>query len=289
MNLREIETFLILFETCSFTKTAAKLGIAQPAVSRQISNLEDELGQVLFLRTKKSVRPTEEAVELALTFTPLLSQMKDSWSSLKEKKKDLTGLIRIGSINEPGEEYIYPIMEKFQKLHPEVEFHLELKHSAQIISDIKSGLLDFGLVFDVINPQGLRLYTTLSDHSVLVGNKQMDFDPLHLDRYKYVSYRRDDALLRHFMEKAFGKKRVKDLKISLSVNSHDVIKRYLQTEDAIAIMPLSAVQDDLKNKKLKLLSDKRFSYSIPLVTLDLKFIEERKEVFKHFLLKELKS
>ncbi len=123
---------------------------------------------------------------------------------------------------------------------------------------------------------------------MLVGHKKIDFNPLHLNRYKYVSYRRDDILLRHFMEKAFGKKSVKDLKISLSVNSHDVIKKCLQQEKAIAIMPLSSVQDDLENKKLKLLSEKKFSYTIPIVTLDQKFIEKRKEAFKNFLLKELK-
>lgn len=289
MNLREIETFLILYETCSFTKTALKLGIAQPAVSRQINNLEEELGQTLFQRTKKSVKPTEEATELMLTFSPLISQMKESWSGLKENRKDLSGLIRVGSINEPGERWIYPIIEKFKKLHPEVEFHLELKHSAQIISDIKNGLLDFGLVFDIPNPQGLRVYSTLNDSSVLVARPQIDFDPAHLDKYQYISYRRDDALLRQFMEKAFGKKRMKDLKISLSVNSHDLMKRYLQTEKAIAIMPLSAVQEELKSKKLKLLSEKRIDYHIPLVTTDQKFVEERKEVFKSFLLKELKA
>lgn len=289
MNLREIETFLILYETCSFTKTALKLGIAQPAVSRQINNLEEELGQTLFQRTKKSVKPTEEATELMLTFSPLISQMKESWSGLKENRKDLSGLIRVGSINEPGERWIYPIIEKFKKLHPEVEFHLELKHSAQIISDIKNGLLDFGLVFDIPNPQGLRVYSTLNDSSVLVARPQVDFDPTHLDQYQYISYRRDDALLRQFMEKAFGKKRMKDLKISLSVNSHDLMKRYLQTEKAIAIMPLSAVQEELKAKKLKLLSEKRIDYHIQLVTTDQKFVEERKEVFKSFLLKELKA
>lgn len=288
MNLREIETFLILYETCSFTKTAAKLNIAQPAVSRQISNLEEELSQILFIRTKKIVRPTEEASLLALTFKPLLSQMKDSWASLKENKKDLSGLIRIGSINEPGEEIIYPIIEKFQKLHPEVQFHLDLKYSDQIISDVKNGLLDFGVVFDMTHSQGLRHFTVITDHSVLVGSKQIDFDPLHLDRYKYVTYRRDDTLLRQFMEKSFGKKRVKDLNVALSINSHEIIKKYIQTENAIAILPLSAIQEELKNKKIKILSDKKMSYSIPVITLDQKFIEERKEVFKKFLLNELK-
>lgn len=289
MNLRELETFLILYETCSFTKTALKLGIAQPAVSRQINNLEAELGQTLFQRTKKSVRPTEEATQLLLTFAPLISQMKESWSGFKDKKKDLSGLIRIGSIIEPGTNAIFPIIEKFKKEHPEVEFHLELKHSAQIISDIKNGLLDFGLVFDIPNPQGLRIYSTLNDSSVLVGSRQVDFDPAHLDRYQYISYRRDDALLRQFMEKAFSKKRMKDLSISLSVNSHVLMKKYLQSEKAIAIMPLSAVQEELKSKKLKLLSEKRIDYAIPLITLDQKFIEERKEIFKSFLLKELKA
>lgn len=289
MNLREIETFLILYETCSFTKTALKLGIAQPAVSRQINNLEVELGQTLFQRTKKSVKPTEEATQLMLTFTPLISQMKESWSGLKEKKKDLSGLIRIGSIFEPGEQVIYPLIEKFKKLHPEVEFHLELKHSAQIINDVKNGLLDFGLVFDIPNPQGLRVYDTLKDSSVLVARPQIDFDPAYLDRYQFISYRRDDALLRQFMEKAFGKKRIKDLTISLSVNSHKLMKKYLQAEKAIAIMPMSAVLEELRSKKLKLLSEKRIDYQIPLITLDQKFMEERKEVFKSFLLSELKS
>ena len=289
MNIRELETFLTLYETCSFTKTAQKLGMAQPAVSKHIFKLEEDLGHKLFLRTKKSVKPTEEAVQLMLKFRPLISEMNQSWNDLKNQNKNLQGLIRIGSIVEPGEQYLFELITAFKQKNPDIRFQLELKQSSQIITDVKNGLLDFGLVFDLPNPQGLRVYPVLEDSSVLVGNKKMFFDDTKINDFEYITYHRDDSLLRFFMEKAFGKRKVKNLNINFSVNSHRLLKKYLQNEEAIAILPLSSIKEELKEKKLVLLSEKKIDYQLSLITADQRFVEEHKEAFKNFFMAELKK
>ncbi len=289
MNIRELETFFTLYENCSFTKTAQKLGIAQPAVSKHIFKLEEDLGYKLFLRTKKTVKPTEEAVQLMLKFRPLINEMNQSWSDLKNQKKSFQGLIRIGSIVEPGEQFLFDLISKFKQQHPDIQFQIELKQSSQIVSDVKNGLLDIGLVFELAAPQGLRIFPALSDSSVLVGNKKMSFDDSRINEYEYVTYHRDDSLLRFFMEKAFGKRKVKNLDIKLSVNSHRLIKKFLQQEKSIAILPLSSVKEELKEKKLIQLSDKRIDYHLSLITADQRFIEEHKGIFKNYLLTELKK
>ena len=289
MNIRELETFFSLYETCSFTKTAQKLGIAQPAVSKHIFKLEEVLGHKLFLRTKKTVRPTEEAVQLMLKFRPLINELNQNWNDLKQEKKSFQGLVRIGSIVEPGEEYLFELIKKFKKQNPDIQFQLELKQSSNIIADIKNGLLDIGLVFDLPNPQGLRVFPVLSDSSVLVGGKNRSFTDSKINDYEYATYHRDDSLLRFFMEKAFGKRKVKSLNIKFSVNSHRLLKKFLQTEEAIAILPLSSIKDELKEKKLVLLSDKKIDYQLSLVTADQRFVEEHKDIFKNYLLNELKN
>lgn len=289
MNIRELETFLILYETCSFTQAAQKLGMAQPAVSKHILKLEEDLGHKLFLRTKKSVKPTEEAVQLMLKFRPLINEMNQSWNDLKNQTKSLQGLIRIGSIVEPGEQYLFEIISAFKQFNPDIRFQLELKQSSQIIADVKAGLLDFGLVFDLPNPRGLRAFPVLNDSSVLVGNKKMTFDDTKINDYEYATYHRDDSLLRFFMEKAFGKRKVKNLNINISVNSHRLLKKYLHNEKAIAILPLSSIREELKEKKLILLSDKKIDYQLSLITADQRFVEEHKDIFKNFLMSELKK
>mgnify|MGYP000823829803 CR=1 FL=1 len=102
MELRHIRYFKAVAEEKSFTKAAEQLAIAQPPLSRQIQDLEAELGTTLFLRTPHKVSLTEEG-ELFLQYAnQILDLVNRSEEDVRERKEGLQGTLYIASVEGCG-------------------------------------------------------------------------------------------------------------------------------------------------------------------------------------------
>ncbi len=105
INLNHLETFCILAETLSFSRTAKLLSTSQPSVSRTIKNLEKDLGHELFLRASKQVQLTKEGMALMDKVMPSYKELVSAISNNKIVKTK----IRAGSIPEAGRHFFAPI------------------------------------------------------------------------------------------------------------------------------------------------------------------------------------
>ena len=105
MELRHIRYFKAVAEEKSFTKAAEQLAIAQPPLSRQIQDLEAELGTTLFLRTPHKVSLTEEG-ELFLQYAnQILDLVNRSEEDVRERKEGLQGTLYIASVEGCGPDF----------------------------------------------------------------------------------------------------------------------------------------------------------------------------------------
>ncbi len=146
MELRHLRYFMAVAEELHFSKAAERLFIVQPALSRQIKELEAELGLSLFKRTKRAVALTEagsyyynEAKNILLT----LEQMR---KRAKEIDSGSIGKIKIGYVGSAMQSVLPKMILHLQKQYPELRFELyEMKAKVQI-EMLKNGKLDIGFL-----------------------------------------------------------------------------------------------------------------------------------------------
>lgn len=150
MEIKDLQVFLAIVHEQSFSRAALKLNQTQPTLSKRISNLEDELGKLLFVRggNRKAVL-TPEGEHLYVRAKEIVSLSERTLRELKspeaEDSIELCGEICIGAGETRGLHLIANAMKKMQELHPQVRFHLYSGDEEYISAQLDSGLLDFGL------------------------------------------------------------------------------------------------------------------------------------------------
>src|SRR5262245_20573184 len=115
MDLSTLESFISLSETLSFTKTAKALGLTQPSISRQLKQLEEQLGIQLFFRDRHRVELTPEGKEFKGSLTPLLRELRLVFEQSREKMSKPEGLLSFCCYPEIGQYFFMRILLTFQE------------------------------------------------------------------------------------------------------------------------------------------------------------------------------
>lgn len=145
MDLRVLEYFLMTAEEGSITHAAELLHVSQPTVSRQLMDLERELGKTLLIRTKKNVSLTKDGLLFRETAREILALYQ---KAVREDASagELSGDLYIGMGETGSVRFLAQEIAAFQTLYPGVHFHLISENADRICEDIEKGLLDAGLV-----------------------------------------------------------------------------------------------------------------------------------------------
>jgi DNA-binding transcriptional LysR family regulator len=119
MNTEEIEVFLALAEELHFGRTAARLRLPQPRVSRVVAALERRVGGVLFERTTRSVRLTPLGEQFRVELRPGYDQVRAAFSHARDTATQLTGVLRIGFTTVSYCEAVTRVTEAFEAANPD--------------------------------------------------------------------------------------------------------------------------------------------------------------------------
>lgn len=134
--------FYVVANNKNITKASEELNISQPAISKSIKNLEDQLGGQLFVRTKRGVILTEEGKE----FYNYIRQAIEYINNAENKFTDLinleTGTIRIGISTTLTKEFLLPYLEEFHEKYPKIDIQIDTNVSTELLSKLRNGLLD---------------------------------------------------------------------------------------------------------------------------------------------------
>ena len=146
MELRHIRYFKAVAEEKSFTKAAENLAIAQPPLSRQIQDLEAELGTVLLKRTPHKVELTPEG-ELFLQYaTQILDLVNRSEEEVRERKEGLQGTLYIASVEGCGPRLFAEWISAFQNKHPHVQYNLWNGNTDDVNNRVSKGLCEIAMI-----------------------------------------------------------------------------------------------------------------------------------------------
>jgi DNA-binding transcriptional LysR family regulator len=139
-----------VFETVvacgSISSAGEKLYISQPAVSQIIKQLENALGCALLIRTAKGVKLTSEGEALYKHIALGLEQIRLGERRLESMLNLDSGEIRIGASDMTLKYYLLPYLEEFHRLYPAIKISITNQPTPDIMSKLKQGQIDFGVV-----------------------------------------------------------------------------------------------------------------------------------------------
>lgn len=151
MELRVLNYFLAVAREENFTRAAEQLHVTQPTLSRQIADLEAELGVKLFTRSNHSIVLTEDGMLLKRRAQEILSLADKTKRDFLYKEEKLEGVITIGSGEFSSTGILTDCIAAFRRKHPRVRYEVYSGNSGNIRDNIERGLLDMGLMLDPID------------------------------------------------------------------------------------------------------------------------------------------
>ena len=155
MDIRVLQYFLAVARESSITKAAESLNMTQPPLSRQLKELEDELGKQLLIRGNRKVTLTEEGMILRKRAEEMVELMEKTKSEIISSGENISGAIYIGGGETEGIRLIAKVAEKIQKKHPDISYHLFSGNADDVTERLDQGLLDFGVL---IEPADIKKY-----------------------------------------------------------------------------------------------------------------------------------
>lgn len=159
MELRVLNYFLAIAREENFTKAAQQLHITQQTLSRQIAQLEEELGVDLFVRSNHNIILTEDGMILKRRAQEILSLADKTKRDFLHKDENLEGVISIGSGEFLSTRCLTDCIAQFRRKHPLVRYEFYSGNAGNIRDQIERGLLDIGLMSEPID---IRKYEFIS-------------------------------------------------------------------------------------------------------------------------------
>lgn len=141
-EIADLMAFVVVAEERSFTRAAARLSMAQSALSQIVRRIEERLGLRLLTRTTRSVVPTEAGEHLLSVLGPMLHDIDSALASLSELQNRPSGTIRITTVEHAAKTILLPAMRTFLKSHPEIDIQLTIDYG---LTDVVSERFDAGV------------------------------------------------------------------------------------------------------------------------------------------------
>lgn len=151
MDIRTLKYFLAVAQEENITKAAEILHMSQPPLSRQLHDLEEELGVKLFERTNKKVILTSEGALLRQRAEEILELVEKTKADVSPKTDNISGEIYIGSGETEGIRTLAKVIYNVRKKYPDIRFHFYSGHAEDVSDRLDRGLLDFGVCIEPAN------------------------------------------------------------------------------------------------------------------------------------------
>ncbi|EOL44163.1 LysR family transcriptional regulator [Enterococcus caccae] len=171
MELRVLTYFLAVAREKTISKAAEVLNLSQPTLSKQLKELEDELGVTLFIRGNRSITLTEDGIYLMNRGKEILSLVESTTTNLL-KNEVISGEITIGGGETRAFEFLGKLFHELRDHYPEININIYSGNADDVLGKIDKGLLDFGLVIDPVEKQKyeyIRL-PLIDNWGILVNN-----------------------------------------------------------------------------------------------------------------------
>ncbi|MDF2927194.1 MAG: LysR family transcriptional regulator [Paenibacillaceae bacterium] len=153
MELRVLRYFLTVAREESITGAAKVLNVTQPTLSKQLMDLEEELGKKLLIRGNRRITLTEEGMLLRKRAQEIMELVDKTKSEIGNADEVISGDIYIGGGETDAMRLIAKLVKKLQVEHPHIQYHLYSGNAEDVMERLDKGLLDFGVIIGAANIQ----------------------------------------------------------------------------------------------------------------------------------------
>ena len=193
MELRHLKYFVAVAEELHFGRAAKRLRITQQPLSRQIKDLEEELGVELFYRTKRTVRLTEVGTIFLAETRKTLQQVEYAVHIVRQAQEGKIGTLIVGFTGSALNIVLPAAVRQFKQLFPQVELILKRMQTLEQVEALNSKQIDLGLLHPPINDETLNLETIYRENLVvaLPDNHSLakdTFEPISLQQLASESF-----------------------------------------------------------------------------------------------------
>ncbi|MEJ6604094.1 MAG: LysR family transcriptional regulator [Opitutaceae bacterium] len=272
MQIENFKVFADLVETRSFSKSAKINGITQSAVSQQARAMEKHFKTLLIDRSQKQFQLTREGQSVYETAKELLHGYDKLLSELQEMKKVISGTIRIATIYSIGLHELPPYIKRFLHDFPSVNVRVEYRRSNLVYEDILHNSVDFGLVAFPLKHRQIEALPFRDDHLVLITHPEHALakrgGPVELPEMsglKFIGFD-PDIPTRKAVDQIFRDNKI-DIEPVMEFDNIETVKRAVEIDHGVAIVPQATVQRESQQGSLKMLSFKDKNFTRPLAIL----------------------
>lgn len=256
MNI-DFELYRVFNEVANagnITAAADKLHISQPAVSKSIKSLENQLGGSLFVRTKRGVNLTEEGKELHSYIKLAIEHIRNAENKFTDMVSLNTGLIRIGISRTLVKEYLLPYLEDFHKLYPNIKIEIVTNKASELIPKLRDGLIDLIIAnLPIKKYNDIDIYNLKEIQDIFVVSKKfnMGTNVINLsDLNKYpLILQPKGTNTRDFLDSILGKYDIY-LEPEMCLASYGLVQDMTTIGFGVGYVVKEFVQDKLKSGEL---------------------------------------
>ena len=148
MELRVLRYFLEVAREENITAAAESMHITQPTLSKQLMDLEDELGKKLFIRGKRRITLTEDGMLLRKRASEIIELVEKTETELQKNDELVVGDVYIGAAETDGIKLIAKLCKNLQDKYPNIHYHLFSGNSEDVLEKLDKGLIDFAILFE---------------------------------------------------------------------------------------------------------------------------------------------
>lgn len=153
MDIRVLRYFLAVAQEESITRAAELLHTSQPNLSRQLTELEAEVGKKLFERGSRKITLTEEGLFLCKRAREIIELLERTEADLSSFNEMTSGDVYIGAAETHAMRLIAHAIQSLREIHPQILYHFFSGSTVEVTEQLDKGLLDFGILVDPADPQ----------------------------------------------------------------------------------------------------------------------------------------
>jgi DNA-binding transcriptional LysR family regulator len=248
MEIRQLEYFAEVCRTKNFTKASENLRISQPAITKALHLLEEEMGVSLLNRTKRPVEITEPGMKFFERITVILDELKDATEEAAELQRYKSEMVTIGLPPWCGKKLKELMLTSGYTEKLKVIFNVLERSSPDIVTMVLNGELKLGWVIEEEWSSNLaflpiekqEVYCVLPKDSPLILKERLTFEELQNEKFTFNSFNSNSAIIskveRRCMQAGYKPKS------SLDADKHlpniDLVTKWVQLGHGISFMPV---------------------------------------------------
>jgi DNA-binding transcriptional LysR family regulator len=271
MNFEQVEAFIYVSLTKSFSKAGDILYLSQPSVSARVKALENEIGSALFKRSGKNVTLTSAGETFLPYAKKILLNVQEGKLSVQRDNLKTEGELTISSVMTAANYILPSLIEQFHKVYPKIKLAVHTGHSHHVLDMVLNHEVPLGISRAVDHPR-IETAHLMDDELVLAiypdhpFSSQQNISIEAVAKEPLILFNRG-SLDWTLIHGAFNSLNVKP-NVIMEVDSIEVVKQMVKKKLGIALLPRFAIEDEVRTNTLQVVS----TINLPQIHRNFEFI-----------------